>query len=200
MLPRVEGSTLLSKQYYRVLINSKGPILFTAPHGVDVLRPNNPKHYAEKNTTESATLLQQTIGDELGSYLTWNPARCRSGEPCNLDPNYLTLRNFADSPWHVELEKHKSKHTHPFHVDLHGCKKPKPGKPITLHIGLLPLEELWEDEKFSAQVAQVSEKHFNKLLAPKGWIATTDTYFSGMWAQTNHTMTHQAVMLGKVYL
>ena len=124
------------KQYNMPYICSlKGPILFTAPHSITVIRKfmNNDKnnnnyrspkktinktdketieiHHMERWTAEIALKLSIQVSEILNispSFMIWN--LFKGFNENNIDPNYTNSKWFHQSPWHKALHKFKNIH------------------------------------------------------------------------------------------
>jgi hypothetical protein len=111
---------------YVALLN--GPVLFTAPHGLEVMRGEGTEqrsHKQERYSTEISLKLALGIEKYLGFYgscLVWNVKTAKRNDPKNLDPNYITKKQWEKSPWHNILKEFRSKYNQLplFHVDIHG--------------------------------------------------------------------------------
>ena len=95
----------LRKAASRVVSQHRGPVSFTAPHGISVRREGCKQHAAESGTTELAIRLCEFF-QKRGSSVIWNRKTSRPAEAGNLDPNFLRREQFTVSPWHMALEKH----------------------------------------------------------------------------------------------
>eukprot|EP00759_Apiculatamorpha_spiralis_P032928 PhF_6_TR3419/c0_g1_i1/m.4951 len=130
------------------LVAYSGPVIFTAPHGIQLYRDkgvageeeNMVVHFRENYSTEIALALSMATARHLydrenptgciepvcGSFCVWD---CRVAKPLdrnNLDPNYLIPSQFETSPWNQSLvgfQQHCRTHyasVVPLHVDIHG--------------------------------------------------------------------------------
>ena len=193
------------------------PILFTAPHGLQVFRNRADgkriTHLRERWSTELALKLAAAApGPDTASFVIWNHKTGKKKDPNNLDPNYLEAEEQPDSPWHRALMRFKQRggaaKRPMFHIDVHGKKDRK--KNLDLDIGMGPMEEHW-DEDGMEQLKEHLEEAFTKVFAgtpelrsrAKGSVGRmnfgveVDPRLSGYWGcDTLMTMSHQAVAEG----
>mmetsp|Transcript_10303 Transcript_10303/g.34392 ORF Transcript_10303/g.34392 Transcript_10303/m.34392 type:complete len:388 (-) Transcript_10303:1005-2168(-) len=98
-----------------IIFNLGGPILFTAPHSLNIVRGGKDGerkriHKREKFSSEIVLKLAAFLEPYLGkpaSYIIWNRMVARKGDPRHLDPNYLTQAQSPFSPWHHALHLFK---------------------------------------------------------------------------------------------
>ena len=159
-----------------------GPILFTAPHSLNIVRGgrNGERrriHKRERYSSELVLKLAAFATEFLGqpaSYIIWNRMMCKKGDPRLLDPNYLTQSQSPYSTWHHALHNFSSHFTSSdpaegaqgseatntpvFHIDVHGKMDRKDN--LDLDIGLGPMEHCWadkDDAEGRAEVAALKE-------------------------------------------
>ena len=88
---------ILAEASTRVLTRIEGPILFSAPHGIELLRVGCKNHAMERHTTEIARLLAElcVVDGEAASYVVWNVKACRPAQvvvrssPTGVQPSLL---------------------------------------------------------------------------------------------------------------
>ena len=194
------------------------PILFTAPHGLQVFRNRaggkHITHLRERWSTELALKLAAAApGPETASFVIWNHKTGKKKDPNNLDPNYLEAEEQRDSPWHRALLRFKQRgeaaRRPMFHIDVHGKKDRK--KNLDLDIGMGPMEEHWDEDGMEQLKEHLEEAFTKKVFAgtpelrskAKGSVGRmnfgveVDPRLSGYWGcDTVMTMSHQAVAEG----
>lgn len=115
------------------------PLLFTAPHGLKLIKGVGPSqsarnHARERYTSEIVLKLSAKLAErraaqaagmpsssspenmdgapsqQLASFMVWNYKTAAVDDPRNMDPNYLTRRTAVHSPWHSCLHAWKAAH------------------------------------------------------------------------------------------
>ena len=168
------GKTTKKRSYKQSYICSlKGPILFTAPHSITVVRKishnteedkrndnyKSPQktvkieksatfeiHHIERFTAEIALKLSVTVSKLLQiepSFMIWNLFAGFKEE--NLDPNYTHSQWFDQSPWHkgLHLFKDINHHLPKLHIDIHG-RMNRIGD-VNMDIGYKAMEKCWDN-------------------------------------------------------
>ena len=135
-------------------------LVFSAPHGLAVWREgeysrvrklagNRRLHMREEHSTELAILLAAEVN---ASFICWN-ASATSGDPANLDPNYLYESQLLASPWHHALRHLRdqfSRQSVPmFLVDVHGKRDRK--EHLRMDVGVSALR--WRSNLVATQLA-----------------------------------------------
>jgi len=183
-----------------------GPILFTAPHGIKLFRgqaqpgENIRVHKVERWCTEIALRLAESMPDLLGfegSSMVWDISLVSERpNPANLDPNYLSIPEFAQSPWHQMLCRFRE--THPaeglLHVDVHGKRDRKSN--WDLDVGMQPMMKLWPDQRFVHMFLNRVCDEMEKALQGTKYTVNRSPTLCGWWGGDCHTISHQSVLLG----
>ena len=197
--------------------NLDGPLLFTAPHGLEVFRGGDeyskePRrvHLREMFSTEIALKLALHCVD-YSSFMVWNFKTARKKDPSNTDPNYLFKQQFANSPWNRMLHEWRDKYQHkePFllHVDIHGkMERKRDGNVQYLDIGLMPMQVLWRKQSevkylkecLSRKIQEALDIHNESEAGKvKKYMVDSDPRLHGYWGEDMMTtMSHQSAMLG----
>ena len=200
----------LTQRHFEVL---RGPILLTAPHGIQIYRgqqcPDDRTrlHERERYTTQIAIRcakeFEKTLGG--GSFCVWNEQVAKQKDMTNLDPNYLLEHQFHGNAWNQCLGKFQQKMNFSgdlpiLHVDMHGKMKRKNGR-IVLDLGVQPMYEIVEDEEFVDKVLDAFTEEMTEVME---WINPTrrvpfevepDPNLHGFWGHdTNTTISHQSVL------
>lgn len=125
-----------------------GPILFTAAHGLKVLRggvggERQRTHLREEFVSELALKLAHYVQQRhpfQGSFVVWNAKTAVKEAPSNLDPNYLLSSQFAKSPWHQALKTFRASFPGVplLMVDVHGKVNRKTN--LDIDVGMMPME------------------------------------------------------------
>eukprot|EP01043_Picozoa_sp_COSAG02_P009798 COSAG02_NODE_336_length_24344_cov_63.239101_17_plen_669_part_00 len=193
------------------------PILFTAPHGLQVYRggQNGERrrlHLRERWSTEIALKLAAAAPTEkCASFIVWNHKTAKKKDNNNLDPNYLTAEQQAESPFHRGLIRFKQRDYGAmprFHIDVHGKIDRKTN--LDLDVGLGPMEQHWDEDGMDLLKEQL-EQGFHAVFADcqqfrsrkKGSVGQlsfgveVDPRLHGYWGtDTVMTMSHQAIAEG----
>jgi hypothetical protein len=150
------------------------PILFTAPHGLQVYRggadgERRRLHLRERWSTEIALKLAAAAPTQVcASFIVWNHKTAKKKDNANLDPNYLTAEQQPASPFHRGLLRFKQRDYDGrprFHIDVHGkCDRQSN---LDLDVGMRPMEEHWEEEGFELLKEQL-ERAFHGALTGAG--------------------------------
>ena len=204
------------------VVHIGGPILLTAPHGLKLFRGGRAHgerlrvHLRERYSTEIVLMMAQRLGS-LASFIVWNYKTAVPKDKSNRDPNYLLESQFANSAWHVALQKFVSKFRRrglpSMHVDVHG----KHNRRKTQHhidLGIEPLIQCcanredygakpldWtvqEARLLQSRYAAALDKVFEGVnLVGKCVRCDAEPYLCGLWGHgCEHTISHQSVRLG----
>lgn len=188
-----------------------GPILLSAPHGIKLWRGGTDGrkkriHYREIWVTEIVLQLALHIGKLTGcpaSFLIWDRRIAMPADYRNLDPNYLTEKQFAASPFHEALthfKKFGEENKLPIlHIDLHGKKNRRTN--MDVDFGFKALQTRWSDKGFVHWMKSECETRFQQLFEslnapPANYTVNTDPLLCGDWGNDLYTMTCQSVCLG----
>eukprot|EP01063_Lacrimia_lanifica_P040899 TRINITY_DN9423_c0_g1_i1.p1 TRINITY_DN9423_c0_g1~~TRINITY_DN9423_c0_g1_i1.p1 ORF type:complete len:439 (+),score=153.72 TRINITY_DN9423_c0_g1_i1:113-1429(+) len=196
----------------------EGPIMFTAPHGLELFRggafgERTRVHYRERWVSEIVLKLSQAVARKLHllmgstSYLIWNCATAKKQDASNLDPNYLIEADFPNSPWHQALVKWKALFADTgiplLHVDLHGKLDRKDN--LDIDVGTGAMEELWGPARDVARALKtVTSEELEKALENRRSYGykqlkmgvERNPQLRGYNDRGFHTMAHQSVLLG----
>ena len=180
-----------------------GPVLFTAPHGLEVYRGGEAAGETERvnkkelHTNEICLLLSLKVKKYLGiegSFVMWNQKTAIPKDYKNLDANYLFEKEFTQSPFHLFLHKLKHLYSHfpTLHIDIHGKINRKDDRNID--IGFAPMIALWKDQKQAQLVKDDFCKRMQQAVSSckktfSGFPITIDKnpYLSGYWGDNMMT-------------
>lgn len=190
-----------------------GPILLSAPHGLKIWRGGTDGrrrriHYREIYVTEIVIKLAMEINKYAGypaSFIIWDRKVAMPADFRNLDPNYLTEKQFPQSPWHEALERfkaHGQDNKMPIlHIDVHGKKDRKNN--MDIDAGFRAMETRWPDKKFVEGFKETTHKAFTKVFSDPSYekrgmkyAINVDPLLCGDWGGDLYTMTCQSVCLG----
>ncbi|KAK3090184.1 hypothetical protein FSP39_009835 [Pinctada imbricata] len=190
-----------------------GPILLSAPHGIKLWRGGTEGrrkriHYREIFITEIVLRLAGEINKIMGfpaSFVVWDRRIAMPADFKNLDPNYLTEKQFPNSPFHealVQFKKYGQLNKFPImHVDVHGKKNRKTN--MDLDIGFKALENHWPEQSFVKWLKSEAETQFEKTFnSPKcekndmRFTVNIDPSLCGDWGGDLFTMACQSVTSG----
>lgn len=159
------STTALQQAIHRcrldVAIHGKTPIVFSAPHTIELQRDGQPKHKVEDFTSPLARLFADVTG---GGHILWREEereRVRAlGGPCptNRDPNFLSDAELGDSAWFTALrcarEELAPSGRPCIHVDVHGMRNP-PAYPVDCLVGTLAMRRQHGDARTDALCDEV---------------------------------------------
>lgn len=190
-----------------------GPILLSAPHGLKIWRGGTDGrrrriHYREIYVTEIILKLAIHINKYTGypaSFIIWDRKVAMPADFRNLDPNFLTERQFSQSPWHEALEQFKAygiENKMPiFHIDVHGKKDRKTN--LDVDAGFRAMETRWESKQFVESFKEETHSAFTKVFQDPSYekrgmkyAINVDPLLCGDWGGDLYTMTCQSVCLG----
>mmetsp|Transcript_9159 Transcript_9159/g.18338 ORF Transcript_9159/g.18338 Transcript_9159/m.18338 type:complete len:590 (-) Transcript_9159:29-1798(-) len=201
-------------------VNAALPIVFTAPHGLQVYRQyesgKRGLHFRERWSTEIAVKLAVAAGKRKAaalpsSFVVWNYKTAKRKDPNNLDPNYLLDDEQTISPFSSGLKHFRRLPGPRFHVDVHGKKDRKHN--LNLDVGLEPMHAEWpikdQTKGLSATVGQAFETFFkgrktetfrSRAQGASGRMpfgVETSPRLHGYWGEdTVKTVSHQSVLDG----
>ena len=219
-LPCIESDGYsVAGQPHMSSVNSALPVVFTAPHGLQVYRQyesgKRGLHFRERWSTEITVKLAIAAGKRKAaspsSFIIWNYKTAKRKDPKNLDPNYLLDDEQTISPFSSGLKHFRRLPGPRFHVDVHGKKDRR--KNLNLDVGLEPMHAEWpaEDQadSLSTAVGQAFEAFFNTQKSEtyrsraKGssgrmpFGVETSPLLHGYWGEdTVKTVSHQSVLDG----
>lgn len=190
-----------------------GPILLSAPHGLKIWRGGTDGrrrriHYREVYVTEIVIKLAMEINKYAGypaSFIIWDRKVAMPADFRNLDPNYLTEKQFPQSPWHEALEQFKAygnDNKMPIlHIDVHGKKDRKNN--MDIDAGFRAMETRWPDKKFVEEFKEETHQAFTQVFNDPSYekrgmqyAINVDPLLCGDWGGDLYTMTCQSVCLG----
>ncbi|XP_076071578.1 uncharacterized protein LOC143042958 [Mytilus galloprovincialis] len=190
-----------------------GPILLSAPHGLKIWRGGTDGrrrriHYREIYVTEIVLKLALHISKYTGypaSFIIWDRKVAMPADFRNLDPNYLTEKQFTQSPWHEALEQFKiygKENNMPiFHIDIHGKKDRRSN--MDVDAGFRAMETRWHSTKFVDMFKEETHSAFTKVFQDSAYekrgmkyAINVDPLLCGDWGGDLYTMTTQSVCLG----
>jgi len=198
-----------------VCVHVCAPLVFSAPHGLAVWREGECSrvrklaggrrlHMREEHATELAILLAAEVN---ASFICWN-AIATSGDPANLDPNYLYESQLLASPWHHALRTLRDRFSHlsvpMFLVDVHGKRDRR--EHLRMDVGVSALR--WRSSLVATQLCDELRALLGKLLDELSPIdgkhfgvdfPAEGERGNGAWGQEPHvprTLTQQANTLG----
>ena len=190
-----------------------GPILLSAPHGIKLWRGGTEGrrkriHYREVLITEIVLRLSAEINKITGypsSFVVWDRRVAMPADFRNLDPNYLTEKQFPHSPFHealVQFKKYGACNKFPImHVDVHGKKNRKSN--MDLDIGFKAMENNWPEASFVKWLKSEAETKFqNAFNSPRcekndmRFTVNVDPSLCGDWGGDLYTMARQSVTSG----
>eukprot|EP01064_Diplonema_japonicum_P039013 TRINITY_DN966_c3_g1_i1.p1 TRINITY_DN966_c3_g1~~TRINITY_DN966_c3_g1_i1.p1 ORF type:complete len:399 (+),score=56.48 TRINITY_DN966_c3_g1_i1:69-1199(+) len=196
----------------------EGPVMFTAPHGLELYRggefgERRRVHLKERWVTELVLKLSIAVGDRLSkhmgtsSFIIWNPDTAVSQDPMNLDPNYLTASDFKKSPWHKALLKWKDAFQRTnlpiLHIDIHGKMDRKDN--LDMDLGAGAMEAVWgRDHEVTKKVKQIATEEFRSVFLGRRCYGykrlrmgvESEPQLKGHNNRGFHTTTHQSALLG----
>eukprot|EP00054_Salpingoeca_dolichothecata_P013837 m.77486 g.77486 ORF g.77486 m.77486 type:complete len:447 (+) comp20680_c0_seq1:172-1512(+) len=196
------------------------PVIFTAPHSLDLLRDGKEHHKLESNTR---WLAQQMAIQASASSITWKISEVKrvkevlkasgSPDPANMDPNFLQADDFEASEFHQSLRKvfhtHKVAKQPSLLVDLHGCRDPT-GKGKYTHDIYIGLRGMLEKSPIGVNQGALRKDLLAKALklelppvldlANIAFQVDSGT-FTGQWKGGKHfTVSQQATLLGVTHV
>eukprot|EP01062_Namystynia_karyoxenos_P052880 TRINITY_DN4257_c1_g1_i2.p2 TRINITY_DN4257_c1_g1~~TRINITY_DN4257_c1_g1_i2.p2 ORF type:complete len:506 (+),score=157.20 TRINITY_DN4257_c1_g1_i2:63-1520(+) len=199
------------------VVHIEGPVMLTAPHGLEVWRggqlgERRRVHLRERWVTELVLKLSQAVGSHLSgvmlstSFVVWNAATARKQDEANLDPNYLTAEDLSRSPWNRALREWREAFAGTgiplLHVDLHGKLDRKDN--LEMDVGTGALEAAWPDQQFTQTVKSAfcsalegafeGRRRYGFKQLP--FAVQRDPELKGHNSRGFHTMSHQSVLLG----
>eukprot|EP00949_MAST-11_sp_MAST-11-sp1_P003072 g3072.t1 len=196
-----------------------GPILITAPHGLNLAAPRR-CHLREKYTTEIVLKLAKALRSYLGieaSFCVWNAKTAKRKDRHNLDANFLFKSEWTRSPFHRSLQKFRAKFLDRglpcLHIDLHGKRDRKKHSVHQIDVGMEPFVQhhsccQWTEEQVDllrSILTREIDKEFEGLrCGGKAVKANPDPRLHGWWgdddsddgSECETTMTHQAILSG----
>nr|XP_022318099.1 uncharacterized protein LOC111121223 [Crassostrea virginica]XP_022318100.1 uncharacterized protein LOC111121223 [Crassostrea virginica]XP_022318101.1 uncharacterized protein LOC111121223 [Crassostrea virginica] len=192
-----------------------GPILLSAPHGIKLWRGGTEGrrrriHYREIHVTEILLKVANEINRIAGippSFIIWDRRVAMPADFKNLDPNYLTEKQFPQSPFHEALEyfKHFGRENKLplLHIDMHGKKNRKTN--MDLDVGFKAMETHWKDQSFVKWLKNETECVFTNMFSDPKYIyeknnmrftVNVNPSLCGDWGGDLYTMTCQSVVMG----
>ncbi|XP_022318099.2 uncharacterized protein LOC111121223 [Crassostrea virginica] len=192
-----------------------GPILLSAPHGIKLWRGGTEGrrrriHYREIHVTEILLKVANEINRIAGippSFIIWDRRVAMPADFKNLDPNYLTEKQFPQSPFHEALEyfKHFGRENKLplLHIDMHGKKNRKTN--MDLDVGFKAMETHWKDQSFVKWLKSETECVFTNMFSDPKYIyeknnmrftVNVNPSLCGDWGGDLYTMTCQSVVMG----
>lgn len=192
-----------------------GPILLSAPHGIKLWRGGTEGrrrriHYREIHVTEILLRVANEINRIAGippSFIIWDRRVAMPADFKNLDPNYLTEKQFPQSPFHEALEYFKQfgrdNKIPILHIDMHGKKNRKTN--MDIDVGFKAMETHWKDQSFVRWLKSETECAFTNMVSdPKYTYEKNNMRFTvnvnpslcGDWGGDLYTMTCQSVVMG----
>ncbi|XP_062575003.1 uncharacterized protein LOC134236863 [Saccostrea cucullata] len=192
-----------------------GPILLSAPHGIKLWRGGTEGrrrriHYREIHVTEILLKVANEINRIAGippSFIIWDRRMAMPADFKNLDPNYLTEKQFSQSPFHEALEHFKQfgrdNKLPILHIDMHGKKNRKTN--MDLDVGFKAMETHWKEPSFAKWFKSETEIAFTNMFSdPKYTYEKNNMRFTvnvnpalcGDWGGDLYTMTCQSVVMG----
>ena len=202
-------------QYVHVI---EGPIMLTAPHGLELFRGGDlgerkRVHWKERWVTEIALRLSQILASHMEwlmgscSFMVWNSITAQRQDQNNLDPNYLTASDLEKSDWHQTLIKWKDTFAGTgiplLHIDIHGKVDRKDN--LAIDVGCGAMEELWKDRKKEVTLLKktICDEIQKSLEGRRTYgykqlkmVVERDPELRGWNNRGFHTMAHQSVLLG----
>ena len=173
-----------------------GP-MFTAPHGVNLLRDSKPEHLPEDFTTFLArTWALHTSGASLvwpAASLAW-VTKHEKPLPGARDPNYLTVAECDTHAWWLSLQRRPPEERW-LHVDVHGKRDDRPGE-CDCDVGVGAVREVVGDAAADALAVAVHAA-LETALQPSGFTVDRNPRLQGAWRSVpRRTLTQSAVRLG----
>lgn len=192
-----------------------GPILLSAPHGIKLWRGGTEGrrrriHYREIHVTEILLKVANEINRIAGippSFIIWDRRMAMPADFKNLDPNYLTEKQFPQSPFHEALEYFKQfgrdNKLPLLHIDMHGKKNRKTN--MDLDVGFKAMETHWKDQSFAKWLKNETECVFTTMFSDPKYVyeknnmrftVNVNPSLCGDWGGDLYTMTCQSVVMG----
>ena len=176
-----------------------GP-LFTAPHGVNLLRDCKPEHMPEDFTTFLARAwAAHTCGTAIAwpvEALAWVTAT-ESPIPGARDPNYLLEGEAESNCWVHALVRARPERARGLHIDVHGKRDDLPGE-RDCDVGVGAIRQAAGDAAADA-VATVCHTALAQVLTPAGFSVDASPRLQGAWRSVpRRTLTQSATRLGYV--
>eukprot|EP01060_Flectonema_neradi_P008120 TRINITY_DN1579_c0_g1_i1.p1 TRINITY_DN1579_c0_g1~~TRINITY_DN1579_c0_g1_i1.p1 ORF type:complete len:406 (+),score=63.90 TRINITY_DN1579_c0_g1_i1:40-1218(+) len=202
-------------QYVHII---EGPIMLTAPHGLELFRggalgERKRVHWKERWVSEIVLKMSQGLGLHMdwlmgsSSFMVWNSITARKQDPSNLDPNYLIADDFDKSDWHQTLIKWKKSFEGTgiplLHIDVHGKVDRKDN--LAIDVGCGAMEELWTDRKKETSLLKktICDELQKSLEGRRTYgykqlkmVVEREPELRGWNNRGFHTMAHQSVLLG----
>jgi hypothetical protein len=191
--------------FNKVEVQFKGPIFFSAPHGVAVFRNKKSGkviHKREHSVTRITKKLSVIFEEKLGfpiSYIVWD-SKSVDFDPNSLDPNYLKIEEFSKSPWNQSIKKFKSMYPYLplLHIDLHGKKDLDDN--LHIDLGLEPMKVEWKNQDEFDNFEKIFNNRMNILFEEYkdlNYGVSKKPKFKAYWKDKIHySMSHQSILEG----
>lgn len=168
-----------------VITYGSSNFLFTAPHGVNLLRDGKPEHYPEDFTSY---LVRAWAAHTHATCVSWGLDAldwCCQHElplPGARDPNYLTPEEAEDNVWVKALDharsQSESEHQRGLHLDVHG-KADRVGE-ADCDVGVGALRAQYGDGAAEA-VAAAAAGALREALEPHSYTVDANPRLQGCW-------------------
>lgn len=173
-------------------------LLFTAPHGVNLLRDGKPEHMPEDFTTY---LARAWAARTRGAAITW-PVKALAWVtatelplPGARDPNYLLDGEAESNCWVRALVRARSEHARGLHIDVHGKRDDLPGE-RDCDVGVGAIRQRGCDAA-ADEVAAACCTALARVLTPAGFSVDDRPRLQGAWRSVpRRTLTQSATRLG----